>query len=93
VIESWRKHDNNVRPHSSRGYHPPAPEVVLWPAKPALAPKPIMHQHSTRTTPWGQATGAGCGEPPSRLSPAECPAAAGGAGPEPQACALIRSSR
>jgi putative transposase len=57
VIESWRKHDNNVRPHSSFGYHPPAPEVVLWPAKPALAPKPIMHQHSTPTTPWGQTTG------------------------------------
>lgn len=54
MIESWQKHDNNVRPHSSPGYHPPAPEVVLWPAKPALAPKPIMHQHSTPTTPWGR---------------------------------------
>jgi putative transposase len=32
VIESWRRHDNSIRPHSSLGYKPPAPEVVLWPA-------------------------------------------------------------
>ena len=27
VIEQWRKHDNAVRPHSSLGYRPPAPQV------------------------------------------------------------------
>lgn len=52
VIESWRRHYNTVRPHSSLGYKPPAPEVVLWPAAqsrpappatPAVAPRPIMH--------------------------------------------------
>jgi transposase InsO family protein len=43
VIEGWRRHYNTLRPHSSLNYQPPAPEVVLWPAKPALAPKPIMH--------------------------------------------------
>jgi transposase InsO family protein len=43
VIEDWRRHYNTVRPHSSLGYHPPAPEIVLWPAKPALASTPIMH--------------------------------------------------
>jgi putative transposase len=52
VIESWRRHYNTVRPHSSLGYRPPAPEVVLWPAPqsrpappatPAVAPRPIMH--------------------------------------------------
>jgi putative transposase len=48
VIESWRKHYNTVRPHSSLGYKPPAPEVVLWPASlvqatPAIAPRPTMH--------------------------------------------------
>lgn len=32
IIESWRKHYNTVRPHSSLGYAPPAPEVVLWAA-------------------------------------------------------------
>jgi putative transposase len=49
VIESWRRHYNTVRPHSSLGYRPPAPEVVLWPAAqsrpappatPAVAPRP-----------------------------------------------------
>ncbi len=52
VIESWRRHYNTVRPHSSLGYKPPAPEVVLWPAAqpqsvppatPTVAPRPIMH--------------------------------------------------
>jgi putative transposase len=52
VIESWRRHYNTVRPHSSLGYKPPAPEAVLWPAAqpqpappatPAVAPRPIMH--------------------------------------------------
>ena len=28
VIESWRRHYNTRRPHSSLGYRPPAPEVV-----------------------------------------------------------------
>ena len=27
IIESWRRHYNTVRPHSSLGYRPPAPEV------------------------------------------------------------------
>ena len=47
VIESWRRHYNTVRPHSSRGYRPPAPEVVLWPAPPAtirtVPSRPVMH--------------------------------------------------
>jgi putative transposase len=52
VIESWRRHYNTVRPHSSLGYKPPAPEVVLWPAAqpqpappatPAVALRSIMH--------------------------------------------------
>lgn len=33
VIESWRRHYNRVRPHTSLGYRSPAPEVVV----PALA--------------------------------------------------------
>ena len=32
LIERWRKHYNAVRPHSSLGYRPPAPETVLPPA-------------------------------------------------------------
>ncbi len=52
VIESWRRHYNTARPHSSLGYRPPAPKVVQWPASPsgpaspatpALAPRPVMH--------------------------------------------------
>ena len=29
LIEQWRIHYNTVRPHSSLGYHPPAPETIL----------------------------------------------------------------
>jgi putative transposase len=36
VIEGWRQHYNRVRPHSSLGYKLPAPEVVAWPASPAV---------------------------------------------------------
>lgn len=27
LVERWRKHYNTVRPHSSLGYRPPAPEA------------------------------------------------------------------
>ena len=30
VIEQWRMHFNSIHPHSSLGYQPPAPEVVIW---------------------------------------------------------------
>jgi transposase InsO family protein len=39
VIESWRRHYNTVRPHSSLGYRPPAPETFI-PARPAPQPAP-----------------------------------------------------
>ncbi|MHB8284973.1 MAG: integrase core domain-containing protein, partial [Caulobacteraceae bacterium] len=29
LIESWRRHFNTVRPHSSLGYVPPAPEATV----------------------------------------------------------------
>ena len=52
LIEQWRRHYNTVRPHSSLGYRPPAPEVVL--TMPSMLPdlsgptgsappKPAMH--------------------------------------------------
>lgn len=28
LIERWRRHFNAVRPHSSLGYRPPAPEAI-----------------------------------------------------------------
>jgi transposase InsO family protein len=36
LIERWRRHYNTVRPHSSLGYRPPAPQTILL--KPAPAP-------------------------------------------------------
>ena len=38
LIEQWRRHYNTVRPHSSLGYRPPAPEVKL--AAPLMVPGP-----------------------------------------------------
>ena len=38
VIETWRRHYNTVRPHSSLGYRPPAPEALILPAVTAMAP-------------------------------------------------------
>ena len=32
LIERWRRHYNAIRPHSSLGYRPPAPEAILPPA-------------------------------------------------------------
>jgi putative transposase len=66
VIESWRRHYNQVRPHASLGYRAPAPEVIVpafaasprpaSPATPAVAARPVTHQHPTRTTRWGPAS-------------------------------------
>ena len=44
LIEAWRRHFNTVRPHSSLGYRPPAPEAIVtnggtlvpWPGALAL---------------------------------------------------------
>jgi putative transposase len=52
IIESWRRHYNTIRPHSSLAYRPPVPEALVWPAAqpepatpatPALAPRPTMN--------------------------------------------------
>ena len=40
LIENWRRHYNAVRPHSSLGYRPPAPEAILPPA-PGLPYAPL----------------------------------------------------
>ena len=34
LIESWRRHYNAIRPHSSLGYRPPAPETIVTPSWP-----------------------------------------------------------
>ena len=38
LIEVWQRHCNTVRPHSSLGYRPPAPEALL----PAACPPPYV---------------------------------------------------
>ena len=49
VIEAWRHHYNTVRPHSSLGYNPPAPEAISWPPSqsgstpPLVASTPTLH--------------------------------------------------
>jgi hypothetical protein len=37
LIESWRRHYNAVRPHSSLGYRQPAPEAVIAAVSPATS--------------------------------------------------------
>ena len=38
LVERWRRHYNEVRPHSSLGYRPPAPAaIMLQPARPGSA--------------------------------------------------------
>ena len=53
LIEAWRRHNNTMRPHSSLGYRPPAPETatpLLPPSgsatlhlQAAMAKEAIMH--------------------------------------------------
>jgi putative transposase len=41
LIERWRREYNQVRPHSSLGYRPPAPETVAWPPRVTRTAPPI----------------------------------------------------
>jgi transposase InsO family protein len=50
LIEAWRRQYNTIRPHSSLGYKPPAPEVLMGPGpsaalRGALPPKPGSAQN------------------------------------------------
>jgi putative transposase len=41
LIEQWRRHFNTIRPHSTLGYRPPAPEVAMpGPPTPLRRPDP-----------------------------------------------------
>ena len=46
LIEQWRVHYNTTRPHSSLGYRPPAPEVIM----PERA-RPVPHPGSNGSSP------------------------------------------
>ena len=48
LIERWRRHYNTVRPHSSLGYKPQAPETIL--PRPAV-PLTLRFRSSSRATP------------------------------------------
>jgi putative transposase len=37
LVEEWRVHYNTIRPHSSLGYRPPAPQAIAPLVMPALA--------------------------------------------------------
>ena len=39
LIERWRQHYNTIRPHSSLGYRPPAPQTIL--------PRPAVQAYAT----------------------------------------------
>ncbi len=43
LIERWRREYNQVRPHSSLGYRPPAPEAIEWPPGATRRETPVMN--------------------------------------------------
>src|SRR5271169_2966412 len=43
VIEQWRRHYNTIRPHSSLGYRPPAPGVIVQLINQPIAPRPPLN--------------------------------------------------
>ena len=61
LVESWRRHYNAVRPHSSLGYRSPTPETIVMPSWPpgsatlrrpaSSAESPSMHWELYRLVP------------------------------------------
>ena len=46
LIENWRREYNTIRPHSSLGGRPPAPETMAWvppEAMPPIASAAVLH--------------------------------------------------
>jgi hypothetical protein len=58
----WRKEYNTVRPHSSLGYHPPAPEVRL----PLASCTALLHRSTRKelleTLAWNLVSSVGAGQ-------------------------------
>ena len=49
LIDRWRREYNRVRPHSSLGYRPPAPETIEWTPQ-ATQSKPLLYSCWTNIT-------------------------------------------
>ncbi len=45
LIENWRCHYNEVRPHSSLNYQPPAPKVMIQSAQSLASRSATLHEH------------------------------------------------
>ena len=51
LIENWRREYNTIRPHSSLGYRPPAPEAIQpWPAASATLQLQTMAEQQKQET-------------------------------------------
>ena len=44
LVEQWRRHYNTIRPHSSLGYRPPAPQTVQLPLRRFALPSVMTTQ-------------------------------------------------
>jgi hypothetical protein len=51
LIERWRRDYNWIRPHSSLGYRPPAPEAVEWPLGATRQGRPTPMRHPPKVGP------------------------------------------
>ena len=47
LTEKWRREYNEIRPHSSLGYRPPAPEAILHTLTMAAAPSRVLERFCT----------------------------------------------
>lgn len=63
LIERWRHHYNTVRPHSSLGYRPPAPEAIA-PSETCSATlrSPLMERGTALRVTWSLAEQVGAGQ-------------------------------
>ncbi len=50
IIESWRRHYNTKRPHSSLGHRPIALAAVPWPAAPPQSASPATSNVADKPT-------------------------------------------
>jgi putative transposase len=48
IIENWRRCYNEIRPHSSLGYRPPTPRILI-PARQAAQPESALPSAPSRT--------------------------------------------